>query len=401
MGSERIRYSVVIPTYNRAKLLELAMKSVLAQTFDDIELVISNGGSEDNTAEVVRSFRDNRIKYVEANRRLPVEQNYQQGLDNATGEFITFLSDDDAYTPELLECVDRVIEERNAKLVGYPYCRYYHADIFDFETAVPANSLLIESYGNEVREFSQREAAAQVLASSGLTATEVDPGFKIPYLSNAVYHRSIFDNLMKRRSNLFDFVPPDMYLALAVFFHADAYHCLDTPLLVWSNWEGNATATAARAQSKLKEHYRKLMDGRAFKHSPLHISLAFNCGAECVLEAFYEHSGSRGDVDWAHFFKKAWENFSYLRTQGVELDEEVAEFERALSGMPTHIQDEVNRFRRKSVVRAKMLLNEKVPALSRVGRRLLSHRRPAFKIVRGEDAGFLNVVEAAAAVLKV
>ena len=56
--------SVIIPTYNRAKLLLRSMQSVLEQTFDDLELIVVDDASTDDTEQVVTSVRDDRVRYI-------------------------------------------------------------------------------------------------------------------------------------------------------------------------------------------------------------------------------------------------------------------------------------------------------------------------------------------------
>ncbi len=105
-------FSVLMPTYNRAHLLPLAIKSVLRQSFEDFEIIVSNGGSTDDTKDVVAGFNAPRIRYVESETRLKIGDNYQNALAHATGEYLTFLSDDDAFAPVMLERVKRVIVEQ-------------------------------------------------------------------------------------------------------------------------------------------------------------------------------------------------------------------------------------------------------------------------------------------------
>ncbi|MGB9592367.1 MAG: glycosyltransferase family 2 protein, partial [Candidatus Kryptoniota bacterium] len=97
--------SVIIPTYNRADLLPRAIRSVLAQTFTDFELIVVDDGSIDNTREVVDKFThlDARVKYIwEPNSGRPaVPKN--KGIENASGEYIAFLDHDDEWLPAKLE----------------------------------------------------------------------------------------------------------------------------------------------------------------------------------------------------------------------------------------------------------------------------------------------------------
>jgi glycosyltransferase involved in cell wall biosynthesis len=95
--------SVIIPTYNRADYLKLALKSVLEQTYKNIEVIVADDGSMDNTAEVVADFNDPRVKYFyQRNTGLPaVTRN--RGLREASGEYVAFLDSDDMWQPEKLE----------------------------------------------------------------------------------------------------------------------------------------------------------------------------------------------------------------------------------------------------------------------------------------------------------
>jgi len=95
--------SIIIPTYNRVKLLERAIESVLNQTYDNIiEIIVTDDGSMDNTKEVVEKYikKDPRIIYA-LNTKYPHGPlgNRNNGLDMATGEFIAFCDDDDVLLP--------------------------------------------------------------------------------------------------------------------------------------------------------------------------------------------------------------------------------------------------------------------------------------------------------------
>jgi glycosyltransferase involved in cell wall biosynthesis len=95
--------SVVIPTHNRAHLLGRAVNSVLRQTFTDFELIIVDDASADDTASVIRGFRDRRIRYTRhgSNLGAPVARN--TGISKAQGDYIGLLDDDDEWYPGKLE----------------------------------------------------------------------------------------------------------------------------------------------------------------------------------------------------------------------------------------------------------------------------------------------------------
>lgn len=119
--------SVVIPTYNRADLVQGAIRSVLAQTFADFELIVVDSGSTDGTAEVLGSFADERLRCerLALNRGASPARN--RGLEVAGGEFIAFLDDDDEWLPQKLERQLSVMR-RSSPEVGAVYTGYDKID---------------------------------------------------------------------------------------------------------------------------------------------------------------------------------------------------------------------------------------------------------------------------------
>lgn len=103
--------SIIIPTYNRAEFLREAIASVLAQTYQNFELLILDNCSPDHTPEVVASFKDPRIKYLRHQCNIGSIANWTYGVSWANGEFLAVLGDDDQYAPDFvrskIEAFDR------------------------------------------------------------------------------------------------------------------------------------------------------------------------------------------------------------------------------------------------------------------------------------------------------
>lgn len=95
--------SIIIPTYNRSWGLQLAIKSVLAQTHQNYELFIVDDCSMDDTPEVVKSFRDERITYYRQPVNVGMVRNWGEALRLARSEYIIFLSDDDQLRPHFIK----------------------------------------------------------------------------------------------------------------------------------------------------------------------------------------------------------------------------------------------------------------------------------------------------------
>lgn len=95
--------SVIIPTYNRAHLIEKSIESILCQTYKDIEIIIVDDGSTDNTAEVIKKLDSEKIKYIslEKNHGACFARNI--GIKNASGQYIAFQDSDDIWHKNKLE----------------------------------------------------------------------------------------------------------------------------------------------------------------------------------------------------------------------------------------------------------------------------------------------------------
>ncbi len=98
-----MKVSVIVPTYNRAHLVTETIDSILSQTFKDFELIIVDNNSSDNTEEVIKSYKDERIKYFKNQNNGIIAVNRNYGISKAQGEYIAFCDDDDLWFPEKLE----------------------------------------------------------------------------------------------------------------------------------------------------------------------------------------------------------------------------------------------------------------------------------------------------------
>ena len=102
-------FSIIIPTYNRATFIGATLDSVLAQTFPDLEILVVDDGSQDNTADVVGRYPDPRLRYYpKENAERGVARNY--GLARAQGEYVLFLDSDDRFHPEHLATLHAKIQ---------------------------------------------------------------------------------------------------------------------------------------------------------------------------------------------------------------------------------------------------------------------------------------------------
>ena len=92
--------SVIIPTYNRSSILYNTIKKVFNQTWENIQLIIVDDYSSDDTRKTIQLINDSRIKYKRTERNLGCAGARSLGVKFSKGEFIAFLDDDDSWMPE-------------------------------------------------------------------------------------------------------------------------------------------------------------------------------------------------------------------------------------------------------------------------------------------------------------
>jgi glycosyltransferase involved in cell wall biosynthesis len=117
-------FSVVIPTYNRAALLQKALQSVLAQDCQDFEIIVIDDGSTDATLQVLQSFGDKLRLFRQGNQGPGAARNL--GAKYSRGEYIAFLDSDDLWFPWTLATYAKIIEEKARPTLIAGTLRYFH-----------------------------------------------------------------------------------------------------------------------------------------------------------------------------------------------------------------------------------------------------------------------------------
>jgi glycosyltransferase involved in cell wall biosynthesis len=159
--------SIIMPTYNRAHLIDQAIKSVLEQTYPNWELVVCDDGSDDGTDAVVTAFADERIIYHRLTRGGAASaRNF--GLAKAEGEIVAYLDSDNVWHPRFLAAMVSALVVRPGRYTAY--CKF-------IDVVVDSNRLRLKSFDS--RPFSYETLS---------TRNFID-------LNGFVHRRSLYDRL--------------------------------------------------------------------------------------------------------------------------------------------------------------------------------------------------------------
>lgn len=141
------KYTVIIPTKNRAYILWRAIASIVNQTYTDWELLVVDGGSNDGTNKLVNSFNDKRIKLLTNKNDTGVACARNYGIKHAQGEYIGYLDSDDLVLNDWLSTMNSNIERNPDKVLFMPN-KNFRIDLVDEENKLQKiflESLLFES----------------------------------------------------------------------------------------------------------------------------------------------------------------------------------------------------------------------------------------------------------------
>lgn len=204
------KVSVIVPFYNVEKYIEKCLNSLVNQTLEEIEIILINDGSQDNSKEKVKGFEKrypNKIKYYEkANGGLGDARNF--GIKYATGEYIAFLDSDDFVEPTMYEEMYKKAKQKKADMVEcdfwweYPNKKkedigttYSNQKEMLYKSRVVAWNKLIR------RKIYVKHPEARF--SVGLRYEDIEGFYKIlPYIKKVAFVRKCFIHYIQRQGSI-------------------------------------------------------------------------------------------------------------------------------------------------------------------------------------------------------
>lgn len=139
--------SVVIPAHNREDTIKRAVDSVLKQTYSNIEVIVVDDASTDNTVEIINGYHDSRVRLICQKVCGGANKARNIGIKNSRGGYIAFQDSDDEWLPNKLECQMDLMETSKRPVC---YCAYYHL-AGEKRTIMPADYEKSDRYQSNLR----------------------------------------------------------------------------------------------------------------------------------------------------------------------------------------------------------------------------------------------------------
>jgi glycosyltransferase involved in cell wall biosynthesis len=157
------KVSICIPAYNASNFIVRTIQSILESSYKDVEIIISDDASQDNTCEIINHFNDPRIKLFQNSKTLGPVRNWNCALQKASGEYLGLLNHDDLFGPFWLTFVVHILEKYSQ--IGWVTTSFRRVDENE-------RTLSIVSAFPETREYLPIEVFPVVARLDGL-----GPGF--------------------------------------------------------------------------------------------------------------------------------------------------------------------------------------------------------------------------------
>ena len=292
------KITVIIPTRERAGVLEAALRTATAQNYEGLEIIVSDNCSGDGTDAVVQRANDSRIRYLNTGRRLSMSHNWEFALAHVQEGWVTFMGDDDGLLPGAISRIAEIVAATQAQVIRTEFCTYDWPGMpnrSEGQLIVPLLS------GLEYRRSSWW--LRKVL--EGKTRYS-----QLPMIYNGGFiHISVLKRIKEIMGTFFPSVNPDVYTAVAVARLTEEFLFIREPLAMsgTSKYSNGHSAFSANSMRNLQAYQQFLSEDNIPFHPDMPTledgSLPLSLQA-CVYEAYLQSAPLGGDVEGVNHEKQ-------------------------------------------------------------------------------------------------
>lgn len=256
-----MKISIVIPTRNRSEFLRYCVQTCLASDDPDIEVIVSDNNSVDDTRSCIESLQDPRLTYVNTGRDLSMRQNFESALDHTTGDYVIYIGDDDGIIPNGLATLRGVLGRDQPDVALWRHITYDWPRGGGGEDAFPGRL-----------KFRFRDFCGPI---KRIDPVEVFHGFcrgdRINYREGAnIYHgcvhRRVIDKVRRAQDGVyFNGLSPDVNTALSNLIYSKSIVWLRNPVTIAGAGEKsngyayNSSVRTSATQEKVASDFTRLI----------------------------------------------------------------------------------------------------------------------------------------------
>jgi glycosyltransferase involved in cell wall biosynthesis len=265
-----IKFTIIVPTRERASALRYCIENLIKQEYSNFEILISDNYSQDDTKDVVESFTDSRIRYVNSGKRISMSHNWEFALSHVNEGWVLFVGDDDGLLPFALRILDEVIEATGCEALTAASCTYWWPNHFALK---PNGELTIPLPTREIYSIKDSSLMLDSLMCGRVAYRE------LPWLYNGgACSMNLLKRLRRSDGQFFCSFNPDIYSAIALALGSQTYASINIPIAIngaskfsngTSNMLGQKSDPSSPASVMMREgnipFYPSLEAGRSFQ----------------------------------------------------------------------------------------------------------------------------------------
>ena len=398
-------FSVVVPTRNRAHLLQHALQSIQDQTFDDYELIVSNNCSDDGTEDVIPRFAP-RARYIKPTQILAMPDHWEFALEHARGRYVGYLCDDDVWAPTALERASQTISESDSKLVVL-FSGIYHAP--DWLQPDLRTTAVFRPNTRSVQEKESSDTLRTIFHRCHVVN-------EAPRMLNSFCERETLLRARAAVGNKIFLLAPDYSFAAFVLSEIPTWFFIDEPLHLQGVFPEGIGSTQVFNRGEPARQFEREFKSKLLQRVPVKNYVVTNLLVETILMCQEMTPRlSEYQVDWVQYFTCNWNDLVTLENNGVDVERDKEEFSRVLSLQTRSVRQQVetlidparetsyDEWLRRHPLRASVrkainsspLLTNVESLVRRRGKDSHNTTAPHIKTLSGEVAGFSNILECA------
>lgn len=264
MTKKNYLLTVVIPTRNRQEYAIKSLEQVLAQTNDDVEIVLQDNSDDDRLRQLINNLNSNRIRYNYLNTPLSFVDNFELAVSLARGEYVVLIGDDDAILPNIIDICYWAKKLNVEAVTSDILCTYYwpNSGATNYKCTEDAGYMRVLKADNNLKIINSKEKLKEVLKNG----CQFYHKSGLPKIYHGIVKREIIEDIVKKNGRLFSGLSPDIYSSFQLALNIKETYKLNIPFTI----DGNCPKSGAGSQAQGK-HTGKLKDAPHFKgHNNYH-----------------------------------------------------------------------------------------------------------------------------------
>jgi glycosyltransferase involved in cell wall biosynthesis len=242
-----MKLSIIIPTRNRPDTLYYTLKTAIEQDYQKLEVIVCDNSTDEKTRDLINQFDDERIVYVRSEKLLSMADNWELAFNNASGDYLIFIGDDDGVCGNAVSELAREI--LSSRLMAYKWSTAeYQWPIDSFEAKVISFAPKVKN----TTYLNHPDMARRVMQDGGWRY------YQLPSVYHAAISRECLKKIQESTGRLFHTTQPDLFTAMAIPEFSSNYAHMSTSVTIQGrSAKSNGGAGVAKNGREILEQSRR------------------------------------------------------------------------------------------------------------------------------------------------